>query len=61
MARLRPELKRLCVVRTYTNIEEMVNATTEIKSVLGDLGQTPYDPLREEKDEDVTSESSMNK
>jgi hypothetical protein len=49
------------VVKTYTDIEEMVIATTKIKRVLRDLGETPYDPLREEKDEDVTRESSTNK
>jgi hypothetical protein len=56
-----PKLKRLCVVRTYTKIEEMVIATIEIERVLGDLGETPYDTLREEKDEDVTGESSTDK
>ncbi len=61
MARLRPELRRLCVVRTYTDIENMVVATIEIERVLGDLGETPYDPFREEKDEDVTGESSTDK
>jgi hypothetical protein len=55
------ELKRLCVVRTYANIEEMVIIATEIKRVIGDLGETPYHPLREEKDEDVTRESSTYK
>ncbi len=49
------------MVRTYTNIEEMVIATIEIKRVVGDLGETPYDPLVEEKDEDVIGESSINK
>ncbi len=49
------------MVRTYTNIEEMVIAATEIERVLGDLEETPYDPFREEKDEDVTSESSTDK
>jgi hypothetical protein len=49
------------VVRTYTDIEEMVITTTEIERVLGDLGETPYDPLMEEKDEDVTDESSTDK
>jgi hypothetical protein len=39
------------VVGTYTDIEEMVIAAIEIERVLGDLGETPYDPLREEKDE----------
>jgi hypothetical protein len=49
------------VVRTYTNIEEMVIATTKIKRVLGDLAETPYDPLKEEKGEDVIGESSTYK
>jgi hypothetical protein len=43
------------------DIEEMVIVATKIKKVLGDLGETPYDPLREEKDEDVTGESSTDK
>ncbi len=49
------------MARTYTNIEEMVIATTKIKRLLGDLGETPYDPLKEEKDEDVIDESSTHK
>jgi hypothetical protein len=49
------------VVRTYTYIEEMVIATLKIERVLGDLGETPYDPFREEKDEDVTRKSSTYK
>jgi hypothetical protein len=49
------------VARTYTDIKEMVLATIEIKSVVGDLRATPYDPLREEKDEDTTRESFTDK
>ncbi len=45
LAQFRPELRRLCVVRTYTNIDEMVIVATKIERVLGDLGETPYDPL----------------
>ncbi len=55
MVRLRRELRKLCVVRTYTNIEEMVIVAIEIERVLRDLGET-YDPLKEEKDEDATKE-----
>ncbi len=29
--------------------------------MLGNLGEAPYDPLKEEKDEDATRESSTNK
>jgi hypothetical protein len=49
------------VVKIYMDIEEMVIATTKIEKVLRDLGETPYDPLKEEKDEDVIKESSINK
>jgi hypothetical protein len=61
LIRFRLELRRLCVLRTYTNIEEMVIAAIEMEKVLGDLGETPYDPFMEEKDEDVTGESSTDK
>ncbi len=42
------------MVRTYIHIEEMLIAIIKIERVLGDSGETPYDPLREEKDEDAT-------
>jgi hypothetical protein len=48
-------------VKTYTDIEELVIVITKIERVLGDLGETPYDPFREENDEDVTRESSTDK
>jgi hypothetical protein len=49
------------VVKTYIDIDEMVSAAAEIERVLGDLGETIYDPLREEKYEDVIRESSIDK
>ncbi len=48
MARLRLEIRKLCVVRTFTNIEKLVGATTELERVLGELRKTPYEPLKEE-------------
>jgi len=44
-------------MRTYRDIKELVIVTTEIERVLGDLGETPYDPFKE----DVTRESSTDK
>jgi hypothetical protein len=60
LARLRPEIRKLCVVRTFTDIEELVRAATELERVLGELGETPYEPLREEQEEE-TSETMMEK
>jgi hypothetical protein len=48
---LRPKIQKLCVVRTFTNIEELVGATTELERVLGELGKTPYEPLKGEQEE----------
>jgi hypothetical protein len=48
------------VVRTFADIEELVGAATEVERVLGELGETPYEPLREEQEEE-TSESNVEK
>ncbi len=53
MARLRPEIRKLCVVRTFTDIEELVGAATELERMLGELGETPFEPLKEEQEEGV--------
>jgi hypothetical protein len=47
-------------VRAFADIEELVGATMEVERVLGDLGETPYEPLREEQEEE-TSESNVEK
>jgi hypothetical protein len=39
-------------VRTFADIEELVGATTEVKRVLGELGETLYEPLKEEQEEE---------
>ncbi len=60
LARLRPEIQKLCVVRTFADIEELVGAATEVERVLGELGKTSYESLREEQEEE-TSESNVEK
>ncbi len=60
MARLRLEIRKLCVIRVFADIEELVGAAMEVERVLGELGETPYEALREEQEED-TSESTMEK
>jgi len=60
LAILRPEIRKLCVVRTFADIEELVGVATEVERVLGELGETPYEPLREEQEEE-SSETMMEK
>jgi predicted component of viral defense system (DUF524 family) len=42
MVRLKLEIRKLCVVRTYIDIEEVVVVLAKIERVLGKLGETPY-------------------
>ncbi len=48
LAKLRLEIRKLCVVRNFANIEELLGATNEVERVLGELGETPFEPLKEE-------------
>jgi hypothetical protein len=58
LARLRPEIRKLCIVRNFADIEELVGVATELERVLGELGETPFEPLKEEQEEGV-AETSM--
>ncbi len=48
LAKLRPEIRKLCVVRNFADIEELLGAANEVERVLGELGETPFEPLKEE-------------
>jgi hypothetical protein len=48
------------MVKTYIDIEEVVVAIAEIEQVLGELGETPYKPMKEEQDEIIFGESTTN-
>jgi hypothetical protein len=58
LARLRPEIRKLCVVRVFADIEELVGAAIEVERVLGELGETPFEPFKEEQEE-KTAESNV--
>jgi hypothetical protein len=60
LARLRPEIRKLCVVRTFADIEELVGTATKLERMLGELGETPFEPLKEEQEEG-DSETLMEK
>jgi hypothetical protein len=45
-------------VRNFADIEELVGVANEVERVLGELGETPFEPLKEEQEEAV-AETSM--
>ncbi len=60
LGKLRLEIRKLCIVRTFADVEELVGATTELERVLGELGETPFEPLKEEQEEGI-EETMMEK
>jgi len=60
LARLRPKIWKLCVVRVFADIEELVATAIEVERVLGELGETPFEPFKEEQEEG-TEENTMEK
>jgi hypothetical protein len=44
---LRFEIQKLCMVKSYVNIEEMLLATKGIKKVLNELGEMPFETFKE--------------
>jgi hypothetical protein len=36
------------MVKTYANVEEMLVVAKDVEKVLGELGETPFEPLKEE-------------
>jgi len=60
LARLKPKIRKLCVVKTFTDIEKLIGAATELERVSGELGETPYEPLKKEQEEG-TSKTIMQK
>jgi predicted aspartyl protease len=45
-------------VRVFADIEELLGAANEVEQVLGELGETPFEPLKEESEERA-AETSM--
>jgi len=48
------------MVRVFANIEELVAVAIEVERILGELGETPFEPLKEEQKEG-TDDNTMEK
>jgi hypothetical protein len=48
MAHFRPKIKKLCVVHTYADMDELLATTIKVEKVLGEIEETPFEPLKNE-------------
>ncbi len=49
----RLKIKKLCVVHTYVDVDELLALTIEVEKVFDEIGETPYEPLKDEKNEEL--------
>jgi hypothetical protein len=49
------------MVKSYINVEEMLVATKDVKIMLGELGETPFEPFKEEHEESKHSDTALDK
>ncbi len=55
------DIKKLFMVRSYANVEEMLVVVKEVDKVLGELGKTPFEPLKEKQEENMISNVVLKK
>ncbi len=53
LAKLKPKIHKLCVVRTYEDMNELLITTNEVGKVLGKFNGTPFEPLKDKKEEEI--------
>lgn len=60
MAHLRPKIRKLFVVHTYTDMNELLVVAIEVEKVFGKIKETSFEPLKDGRDEETnTKESSI--
>ncbi len=60
MAHFKPKIRKLCVVRIYVDMDDLLAVAIKVEKVLGEIEETPFEPLKDERDEETsTRESSI--
>jgi hypothetical protein len=61
LAHFRPEIKKLCVVRTYADMDEFLASTIEVDKVMGEIGEMPFEPLKDEREDEMNERKTSTK
>jgi len=54
LSHLRPKIRKFCVMKDYANMEALLNVALEVERVLIEIGETPFEMLKEEQKENMT-------
>ncbi len=53
LTHLRLKIKKLCVVSTYVDMDDLLATTIEVEKVLNEIGETPYETFKDERNEEL--------
>lgn len=59
LSRLCLEIIMLCVMRDYTNMDELLAATLEVEWMLTKLRETPFELLNEKQEEGAMANTNV--
>jgi len=49
------------MVKTYANVEEILAIAKDVERVFGELGETSFEPLKEEQEEGMHNDTLLKK
>ncbi len=49
------------MVKTYANVEEILAIAKDVERVFGELGETSFEPLKEEQEEGMHNDTLLEK
>jgi len=61
LAHFRPEIKKLCVVCTYADMDEFLASTIKVEKVMGEIGEMPFEPLKDEREDEMNERKTSTK
>jgi hypothetical protein len=50
LSKLRPKVRKLCIVQNCANMEALLAIALEVEKVLGELRETPFNPFKEQEE-----------
>ncbi len=53
LSKLKPKIKKLCVVKEYVNMEALLVVILKVEKVFRELGEAPYEPFKEEQEKNM--------
>jgi len=58
---MRLEIKKLCMVKTYANVKEMLLIAKQVERLSGELGDIPFEPLKEKEKKGMHNDMMLKK